>query len=47
MNELRHQALHCLLLTDPVKKVEQTQALYQDWKEGVLTLSSSSIDVPE
>jgi uncharacterized ferritin-like protein (DUF455 family) len=47
MNELRHQALHCLLLTDPVKKVEQTQALYHDWKEGVLTLSSSSIDVPE
>lgn len=47
MNELRQQALHCLLLTDPLKKVEHSQALYKRWLDGELTVSEAEIVVPE
>lgn len=47
MNDLRQHALHCLLLTDPLEKVSQTQALYQRWLDGELTISETELTVPE
>jgi len=46
-DDLRLCALQCLLITDPLEKVHQTQALYQRWLEGELTLSDDDLIVPE
>jgi len=48
LNELRQGALACLLLTDPQQKVAQTQALYQCWQAGELSLDTDiSLIVPD
>lgn len=46
IDELRQAALACLLIRDPLKKVTQTQLLYQRWLDGELTLSDTQIEVP-
>ena len=46
INELRKAALGCLLLRDPLTKVEQTQLLYQRWVDGEVTLSDEVLEVP-
>ena len=45
--ELRQQALACLLLTDPLKKVADTQALYLRWQAGQLMLSADNLVLPD
>jgi len=47
VTDLRQAALQCLLLTDPLTKVEQTQKLYQRWLDGELTLSHDELPVPD
>lgn len=48
MDELRQHALAILLLTDPAQKVEQTQIVYQKFRNNSLELDRNSIlDVPE
>jgi len=46
-SDLRAAALQCLLSRDPVDKAKQTQALYQRWQQGELTLSDVDFDVPD
>ncbi|NQY27545.1 MAG: ferritin-like domain-containing protein [Piscirickettsiaceae bacterium] len=46
-NNLRQQALECLLITDPLIKVEQTFQLYKQWQEGELELSHEELNVPD
>ena len=46
-NDVRQAALACLLLRDPIQKVAQTQALYQRWQSGELSISQLDFDVPE
>lgn len=46
-NDLRAQALECLLIREPLHKVEQTQGLYQRWQAGELVLSHDELDVPD
>ena len=46
-DELRHNALRCLLITDPLTKVEQTQKLYQRWLAGELDLCDDELALPE
>jgi len=38
-DDLRQCALQCLLITDPLEKVKQTQQLYQRWLAGELSIS--------
>lgn len=45
--DLRQAALGCLLITDPLLKVEQTQALYQRWLAKELTITRQQLDVPD
>ncbi|OUR63496.1 hypothetical protein A9Q79_10360 [Methylophaga sp. 42_25_T18] len=45
--DLRQAALACLVITDPLTKVEHTQRLYQRWLDGELTISTNILDVPE
>ena len=44
---LRQEALRCLLITDPLTKVEQTYQIYQQWLKGELALSEKILDVPD
>ena len=46
-NDVRQAALTCLLIRDPIEKVAQTQALYQRWQSGELSISQTDFDVPE
>ena len=46
-NDVRQAALTCLLIRDPIEKVAQTQALYQRWQSGELSISQTYFDVPE
>ena len=46
-NDVRQAALACLLLRDPIEKVAQTQALYQRWQSGELSISQLDFNVPE
>ena len=46
-DDLRLCALKCLLITDPLEKVEQTQLLYQRWLTGELTVSDDVLIVPD
>jgi len=46
-DDLRLCALQCLLITDPLEKVEQTQALYQRWLDGELIISDDELTVPD
>ena len=46
-DDLRQCALQCLLITDPLEKVKQTQQLYQRWLAGELTLSDDVLTVPD
>ncbi|NOQ81918.1 MAG: DUF455 family protein [Methylophaga sp.] len=46
-DDLRHYALQCLLITDPLEKVEQTQHLYQRWLAGELIVSDDELTVPD
>jgi uncharacterized ferritin-like protein (DUF455 family) len=45
--DLRQAALACLLITDPRKKVAQTQLLYKRWLAGELTRSNDDVIVPD
>jgi uncharacterized ferritin-like protein (DUF455 family) len=47
VDDLRRCALKCLLITDPLEKVEQTQLLYKRWQTGDLTLSEDNLLVPD
>ncbi|MDH5357027.1 MAG: ferritin-like domain-containing protein [Gammaproteobacteria bacterium] len=47
VNDLRRSALACLLITDPLTKVEQTQQLYQRWLAGELIISEDELAVPD
>jgi len=47
ITDLREAALACLLMRDPVEKATQTQALYQRWQAGDLTISDVNFDVPD
>ena len=47
MVELRQSALNCLLLSDPIEKVTQTQLLYHRWLAGEITLSDDDLSVPD
>ena len=47
VNDLRKQALKCLLITDPLEKVEQTFQLYKQWQQDELELSHEILDVPD
>jgi uncharacterized ferritin-like protein (DUF455 family) len=44
---LRQEALKCLLMTDPLIKVEKTFELYQQWLNDELTFSREALDVPD
>jgi len=46
-DDLRVCALQCLLITDPLEKVEQTQALYQRWLAGDLIITDDELTVPD
>ncbi|PCJ32808.1 MAG: hypothetical protein COA90_01625 [Gammaproteobacteria bacterium] len=46
-DELRQLALECLLISDPLEKVKQTQLLYPRWQAGELSLSGDKIAVPD
>ncbi|HHA19089.1 MAG TPA: ferritin-like domain-containing protein, partial [Methylophaga sp.] len=46
-DDLRQCALQCLLITDPLEKVEQTQLLYQRWLAGELIISDDNLSVPD
>lgn len=46
-DDLRQVALSCLLITDPLIKVGQTQKAYQRWLDGELTLSEDNLAVPD
>lgn len=46
--ELRKEALNCLLITDAIEKSEATQTLYQRWTDNELTLDITLLqDVPD
>jgi len=45
--KLRQEALRCLLIKDPLLKVEQTFQLYQQWQNSELELSHETLDVPD
>lgn len=45
--DLRQGALACLLITDPLTKVEQTQQLYQHWQNGDLELANDLLTIPD
>ncbi len=47
MDDLRKLALECLLIRDPLEKVEQTQALYQRFLAGELAISNKILSVPD
>jgi len=47
MDDLRQHALKCLLITDPLEKVAETQSLYQRLLEGELRVSGDVIEVPD
>lgn len=46
-DDLRQCALECLLITDPLEKVKQTQQLYQRWVSGELIISDDDLSVPD
>ncbi len=46
-DDLRLCALQCLLITDPLEKVEQTQLLYKRWLAGELIISDDDLTVPD
>lgn len=43
---IREQALHCLLLTDPWKKAQVTQRLYQSVEQQGCSISTNHLAVP-
>ena len=47
MDDLREQVLACLLINDPLVKVEQTQALYHRYVADELIVSDAEHDVPD
>jgi len=47
MDDLREKALECLLINDPLEKVEKTQALYQRYLTGGLAVSNDGFTVPD
>ncbi|PHS69140.1 MAG: hypothetical protein COB23_07240 [Methylophaga sp.] len=47
MDDLRQAALECLLITEPLKKVEYTRTLYQRWLNGELTISTDALSLPD
>ncbi len=47
MDDLRKLALECLLIRDPLEKVQQTQALYQRFLAGELAISNKILSVPD
>ncbi|MFW5426372.1 MAG: ferritin-like domain-containing protein [Methylophagaceae bacterium] len=47
MDDLRELALVCLLINDPLEKVQQTQALYQRFLAGELEISDQTFSVPD
>ncbi|MBL1321918.1 MAG: ferritin-like domain-containing protein [Methylophaga sp.] len=47
MDDLRELALRCLLINDPLEKVQQTQALYQRLLAGKLETSDNAFSVPD
>ena len=46
-NGLREAALACLLIRDPLDKVEQTQKLYRRWQQETMTISDADLAVPD
>jgi len=46
-DDLRKNALRCLLISDPLEKVEQTQDLYRRWLAGELIISDENLTVPD
>ena len=46
-DSLRQSALACLLLTDPLEKVTQTNTLYQHLLNNELTLSHEQLTLPD
>lgn len=47
MDDLRELALECLLISDPLIKVQQTQALYQRFLAEELEISDTAFAVPD
>ncbi len=47
MDDLRQLALECLLISDPMQKVVQTQLVYKRWQNGEITVSDQEISVPD
>jgi len=45
--DLRQAALDCLIITDPLTKVEQTQSLYQRWLAKELHITNQQLTVPD